>query len=229
LEAVILDRREAGEQKLQAAADLAHDIHDGWGEGYAHMMLAICAADAGDGERTRLHCTIALHTASLGPLLGVPLQQLARVTVEHNPARALRLMGSADGHLERTGTVEPPFLTSRAEAVRQRAAQLLGDRTAEQKLEEGRGMTLEEAIAFATAVPAAGPRNPGGLTQREMQVATLVGRRQTNREIARTLVISVRTAESHVEHILAKLGLSNRLELAAWARGHDLVADEENP
>ena len=230
LQAVNLERRAEGEQKLQAAADLAHEIEDSWGEGFAHMMLSICAADAGDVERTRLHCRTALHTPSLGPLLGVALQQLGRVSVEEDPARALRLMGGAAGHLERTGTVLPAFLQRRAQTARQRAAQLLGAQTAAQKFEDGRRMSMEEAIAFATAEPAtAAWRTPGGLTLREMQVAALVGRHQTNREIGRILVISVRTAESHVEHILEKLGLCNRRELAAWAQGNGLVGDEKNP
>jgi DNA-binding CsgD family transcriptional regulator len=38
----------------------------------------------------------------------------------------------------------------------------------------------------------------------------------------------VRTAESHVEHIMAKLGLSSRKELAAWATGSGIAPDEEN-
>jgi DNA-binding NarL/FixJ family response regulator len=56
-----------------------------------------------------------------------------------------------------------------------------------------------------------------GLTPREAEVLTLVARGYTNREIAATLVISVRTAGVHVSHILRKLGASNRLEAAAIA------------
>ena len=54
-----------------------------------------------------------------------------------------------------------------------------------------------------------------GLTPREAEVLTLVARGYTNREIAATLVISVRTAGVHVSHILRKLGAPNRLEAAA--------------
>ena len=54
-----------------------------------------------------------------------------------------------------------------------------------------------------------------GLTPREAEVLTLVARGYTNREIADTLVISVKTASVHVSHILRKLGAPNRLEAAA--------------
>ena len=56
-----------------------------------------------------------------------------------------------------------------------------------------------------------------GLTTREAEVLTLVSRGFTNREIAETLVISVKTASVHVSHILRKLDAPNRLEAAAIA------------
>jgi DNA-binding CsgD family transcriptional regulator/tetratricopeptide (TPR) repeat protein len=56
-----------------------------------------------------------------------------------------------------------------------------------------------------------------GLTPREAEVLNLLARGYTNREIAATLVISVRTAGVHVSHILHKLGAPNRLEAAAIA------------
>lgn len=61
---------------------------------------------------------------------------------------------------------------------------------------------------------------PGGttrLTARETDVARLLARGMTNKEIASALVLSERTAENHVQHILAKLGLDNRTKVAAWA------------
>ena len=56
-----------------------------------------------------------------------------------------------------------------------------------------------------------------GLTPREAEVLSLVARGYTNREIAATLVISVKTASVHVSHILGKLDAPNRLEAAAIA------------
>ncbi|HEV7741283.1 MAG TPA: AAA family ATPase [Pseudolysinimonas sp.] len=62
-----------------------------------------------------------------------------------------------------------------------------------------------------TADTAAGP-----LTAREFEVAKLIADGATNREIAEQLVIAPKTASTHVEHILAKLGVARRAEIAAW-------------
>jgi DNA-binding NarL/FixJ family response regulator len=55
------------------------------------------------------------------------------------------------------------------------------------------------------------------LSRREQEVAALLGRGLTNRQIAQELVITERTAANHVEHILNKLGFNTRSQVAAWA------------
>ena len=54
-------------------------------------------------------------------------------------------------------------------------------------------------------------------------MAALIARGLTNREIAAALIITERTAGTHVEHILNKLGQRNRAQITAWAVGHGLV------
>jgi DNA-binding NarL/FixJ family response regulator len=56
----------------------------------------------------------------------------------------------------------------------------------------------------------------GFLTPREQEVARLVAQGATNREIAAQLVISERTAETHVGNILNKLDFTSRAQIAAW-------------
>jgi pimeloyl-ACP methyl ester carboxylesterase/DNA-binding CsgD family transcriptional regulator len=64
-----------------------------------------------------------------------------------------------------------------------------------------------------------GARPTGGpLTAREFQVADLIAEGLTNAEIARTLGVSVRTVDTHVEHVRTKLGVHARAQIAVWAR-----------
>jgi predicted ATPase/DNA-binding CsgD family transcriptional regulator len=71
------------------------------------------------------------------------------------------------------------------------------------------------------AHPESGHPEPGkpiqpALTRREQEVADLVARGLSNKEIASSLVIAQRTAETHVEHVLAKLGFTSRAQIASW-------------
>ena len=58
------------------------------------------------------------------------------------------------------------------------------------------------------------------LTTREREVLTRLAAGRTNRQIAAELVLSERTVEAHVGHVLGKLGVANRAEAAAWATRH---------
>jgi HD-GYP domain-containing protein (c-di-GMP phosphodiesterase class II) len=88
----------------------------------------------------------------------------------------------------------------------------------------------EAVSAVLEAAGAAPPRRrgdslrPGGLSEREVEVARLVAAGCSNPEIAERLVISRRTAEHHVQHIYAKVNVSSRAGLALFAHEHDLIA-----
>jgi len=60
------------------------------------------------------------------------------------------------------------------------------------------------------------------LTRREQEVAALVARGLTNRQVAEQLLVAQRTIETHLEHIFAKLGVQTRAELAAWAAREEM-------
>ena len=74
---------------------------------------------------------------------------------------------------------------------------------------------LERLDEVATAIGST-PAEPGPLSARELEVAALVARGLTNRQIAGELYLSERTAQNHVQHILTKLGVANRTQIAAW-------------
>ena len=68
-----------------------------------------------------------------------------------------------------------------------------------------------------------------GLTARELEVLTLVAEGRSNRQVAEALFISAKTASVHVSNILAKLGVASRVEAAAVAHRHGLLAGQPGP
>jgi DNA-binding NarL/FixJ family response regulator len=63
------------------------------------------------------------------------------------------------------------------------------------------------------------------LTPREREVAVLLARGRSNREVADELVVAQRTAEMHVSSLLAKLRLSSRSQVAVWAVQNGLLTE----
>jgi len=99
----------------------------------------------------------------------------------------------------------------------------LGDRAFDAAFDRGRRMTEDEMVRYASGTqPRTGgaPRRqavPGPpLTRREREVAELIAQGLSNQQIATTLTISQRTAESHVENILRKLGFTSRTQIVTW-------------
>ena len=92
------------------------------------------------------------------------------------------------------------------------SAAAAGDRLGMQPL-------VRDARSLSASLDGSGPAGP--LTRREGEIAALVARGLTNRQIAAALHISERTAENHVQHILTKLGLQNRTQIAGWAAGRE--------
>jgi len=69
---------------------------------------------------------------------------------------------------------------------------------------------------------------PAGLTAREVEIVRLLARGLTAKAIAERLVISPKTASSHIEHIYAKAGVSNRAQLSLFAMKHGLMAEPDS-
>lgn len=101
-------------------------------------------------------------------------------------------------------------------------------------------MTPEEAVEYALSqeeqVPpptSASKEPPSGrpqsvLTRREEEVAVLVARGLTNRQIAAELALSERPVENHVlRRILKKLGFRSRARIAAWVAEQPVLSDPE--
>jgi DNA-binding CsgD family transcriptional regulator len=81
---------------------------------------------------------------------------------------------------------------------------------------------VDQGMTFPVEAPApTAPPARSQLTAREREVAALVATGLSNKEIAEKLVISERTAEGHVEHILGKLEFRSRSQIASWHAGGD--------
>jgi DNA-binding NarL/FixJ family response regulator len=124
-------------------------------------------------------------------------------------ARAIR--DGAAGYLMKGVDVED--LLGALRAVASREAQLAPRELAD---------SLRQVVKRAD--PAADLVEP--LTEREIEVLKLLAKGLSNREIAQALFIADSTAKTHVEHIIGKLGVSDRVQAAVWAVQHDLVAVE---
>jgi DNA-binding CsgD family transcriptional regulator len=97
-------------------------------------------------------------------------------------------------------------------------------------LDTARRLGMGPPAAEAAALLARGREHESGrLTPREHEVAALVAEGLSNRQIARRLHLSERTAENHVAHILTKLGFSSRSRVAAWHAAHGGAAGRGGP
>jgi predicted ATPase/DNA-binding SARP family transcriptional activator/DNA-binding CsgD family transcriptional regulator len=151
--------------------------------------------------------------------------------------RAARLWGAAEVLHEEIGVPLQPEYLQLLKPYIAAARRSLGEVAWRAALAEGRAMTPERAIGYALspeepASPLPDGRRSGrdsaGLTPREEEVATLVARGLTNREIASELSISEHTVATHVTKILKRLGLNSRSRLSAWVAGRGLPPQEES-
>ena len=86
----------------------------------------------------------------------------------------------------------------------------------------GTYLTPELGVRLATT-PEAPPGPPDDLSERELEVLRLIALGHTNPEIAGQLYLSVRTIETHRQHIQQKLGRTSRAELVRHALDHGLI------
>jgi HD-GYP domain-containing protein (c-di-GMP phosphodiesterase class II)/DNA-binding CsgD family transcriptional regulator len=182
-------------------------------------------------ERVRMHPYLTermlASSAALAPLAAVAAQHHERLDGSGYP-RALtgadmtpsgRLLAAADSYHARL----EPRPHRRPQPPDQAASELRAD---------VRGGRIDGDAAEAV-LAAAGHRTPkrrdwpAGLTTREVDILRLLARGMSNRQIADALVISPKTASTHVEHIYAKLDVTNRALASLFAAKHGLIAADE--
>ncbi|WP_137724201.1 protein kinase domain-containing protein [Prescottella subtropica] len=194
--------------------------------GYALWATGIDAWRTGDRDRATqlLHDGLRLTRRTDDPLMVFAcMQTLAWIAAEENhPRRAAVLMAAAAAPHRLIGSPPAffPHLAVHQHEFEQTVHAALNDEARDAAHREGVALTGDAAVAYALGEqppkPAVVDHGPTTLTERERQVADLVAEGLTNKAIAATLVISPRTVDGHVDHILTKLGFTSRAQVAAW-------------
>jgi predicted ATPase/DNA-binding CsgD family transcriptional regulator len=138
-------------------------------------------------------------------------------------ARGARLLGAAARLREAIGApVHPVDRADHDRAVHASLSALGADAYAK-AWSSGQALSVDAVIDEAASAEDAPRDVPGqtALTAREREVATLIARGLSNRQIAEELVIAERTVTNHVEHIFDKLGFRSRAQVATWITEHD--------
>ncbi|MGV9862549.1 ATP-binding protein [Rhodococcus koreensis] len=156
-------------------------------------------------------------------MVAVCIDGLAWSAAASEPDRAAMLLGAAKSIWQYSQMrLAQAALQQVTSIVERELRQELGNPTFEQMYAKGEALTFDESVALALGSETdRKPKGKGsaaraGLTRREQQIAALVADGLTNREIATKLVISQRTVDAHVEHILTKLGFRSRTQIVRW-------------
>ena len=176
----------------------------------------------GDLERAaaclREGVVLCAQLASADLLAACVLHLAAVVLGVSHATRAARLLGAAEGLWGGVDSGIMPVYRAIYNRLRADLSRRLGEQAFAAARAQGQRMSLPEVAVYALDTEA-DPRGDDPLkplTQREREVARLAARGLTNREIAKALVVAEGTARVHVEHVLAKLDLHSRAQLAAW-------------
>ncbi|HLZ25070.1 MAG TPA: LuxR C-terminal-related transcriptional regulator [Ktedonobacterales bacterium] len=166
-------------------------------------------------------------------LLGVVAGVIAG---QRQPERAGRFYGASEQVRQQFGMEREVWRSAALSTLLTRdlayARTRIGAAAFAQSVVTGRSLQLDQALdealmAIDLALTNARDRRANGrLTPRELEVADLVARGCTNRQIADQLVVTEATAAKHVEHILNRLGFNTRSQIAAWAASQASAADE---
>ncbi len=216
----------AATKRFSECLAICTDHGESWIRAATLCNWALIAFRHGDLETAKekvleaLRLKRACHDRSAMAVCLELLAWIAAAESEHE--RAAYLLGAANSARAEVGTSLRPTLIPWHDRCETDVRRGLGARAFARCTREGGQRTLDEASSYALAEPVQSPHAPIApvLTRREHEVANLVAQGLSNREIATKLVVSPRTAEAHVEHILIKLDFTSRAQIAAWVAEH---------
>ena len=220
----------SGEPQLAAerfgeCASVCESSGNVWYHTYAQWGLAAAKWLLADREGVAALASAALSVMrDLDDPIGVALclDTLAWVAAGQRQAvRALTLLGAVDAAWSAIQNAPANSLRKQHDAALGAARATISESAYQAATAKGAAMSQAEAVAFALGEsPRPGPaarQDKPRLTRREQDVAALVAQGMSNSQIAATLVISVRTVETHIQHIMDKLGCGTRAQIAAWS------------
>lgn len=216
------DEHNAALAMLEQALDELRRAGNRFATGITLDSLARVNLRLGDHSSARRHYLEALAiSAEFNDTVNIAvcMEGMALIAlVEGSAARAIALMGAAEGLRMAAGDEPTPDWRLEVDAAMAAARAEIGPQAAEAARKQGGAMSIQEAVRYTIGATAAPVRvNGSPLTVRETQVATLIADGLTNAEIAQRLRMADRTADAHVEHIRNKLGLRSRSQIAVWA------------
>ncbi|HEY3062030.1 MAG TPA: tetratricopeptide repeat protein [Chloroflexota bacterium] len=212
------------------ALGMLRQLGDKEGIGSALQRLALVAWSDGDTEQALTLCREALATyQEVHYPSGVAdcLESLGEITASHGRFDlAARLLGAAEAVRDMIRVPRPPADAADHDHALTVVRANLSQSVFAHEWERGRSMPLELVLHAFDALPVVAQPEPSPLTLREHEVTLLVAEGLSNKEIADRLVLSIRTVEAHVTHVLNKLGLRSRAQLAIWALEHGRLAQQ---
>jgi non-specific serine/threonine protein kinase len=232
-----LGNLELAERQFEDALAIERDAANDYGLGLVLSDLAKVAHARGEYIRAE-----TLFKESLGlrwdleDRVGIAgcLRGLGRVFVATGAyERSAVTLGAADALSRSIGAIAPPRRDNYDRAI-ELLRRRLGDEQLHVHWQTGsttplreivRDLTRENAESAADSVDSPNATASFGLTSRELEVLELVSAGLSNREIAERLFIGERTAQTHVQHIFAKMDVNTRAAAAAIAIEHQLICN----
>jgi non-specific serine/threonine protein kinase len=144
--------------------------------------------------------------------------------------RAALLLGASASVLEELGIPLVHYLQAYHDRCEAAARTGMGDSGFQDCWQNGHNLAPGDQVAAALDAPPVPTEVPAPVTAederpllsvRELEVATLAARGLSNPAIASALFLSVATVKTHVSHVLAKLGLDSRVQIAGWVAAHE--------
>lgn len=218
------------------------DAHgESWHKAYTMTALGIELWRQGDTRRATAMEQESLrvfHALDDSVGVGINVEVLAWIAAsETEYKRAGELLGILGNGWEAIGAPLLGFghLIRYHDECEARTRRALGEPAFQTAVKRGARLAHDQALAHALMeeAPSPGRSSEAGqgspLTPRETEIAQLIARGMSSKEIAATLVIAQRTAESHTEHILRKLGFHCRAQIAGWVAQRAHLSGEEPP